>query len=435
MVAMLPVLAISLLLGGVTYAEFARVALTAINILFLSLAIGMFASAVCIDEGRELCISLLIAIVLGAYAPLAGWAWSESTGGRYNEVFNLPSPVTSVVLSFVGLGSGSTHAQEFWSSTAFTHCYAWILLLLACFIVPHSWKDKASSPRRENIQAKWTDVTQGDVAARKVFRRNLLEINSFYWLAARDKFKAKMIWIVLFVVTVIWIWAWAAIGKDFPNPATYIFTALVLHTLLKSWIAAEASVRFVEDRRSGAMELLLCTPLKDQEILRGQRLALLKQFGWPVFIVLAVDLLFFGLGSTEMHGDITAWVWCWLVGVGMFVMDLFALSWVAIWTGLTNNKTNRASGAAATRILVLPWLVFGLTLTAFGILTEFPLFRFLRQINFPDWFPFVYWFAIGAVNNLLWMKWAKGNLRTKFRTAATQRFDVPRRFNWFGLRK
>src|SRR5215218_10324067 len=45
-----PVLAISLLMGGVTSGEFWRVTLVATNLLFFSLSIGMFASSICRDE-------------------------------------------------------------------------------------------------------------------------------------------------------------------------------------------------------------------------------------------------------------------------------------------------------------------------------------------------------------------------------------------------
>jgi hypothetical protein len=45
----------------------------------------------------------------------------------------------------------------------------------------------------------------------------------------------------------------------------------------------------VEARRSGLMELLVVTPLSGKEIVDGQWRALLRMFGWPVVLLLAVQ--------------------------------------------------------------------------------------------------------------------------------------------------
>jgi ABC-type transport system involved in cytochrome c biogenesis permease component len=50
LLAIFPIMAVPLLLGGVTWTEFWRVALVALNTLFFSLTIGLFASAVSRSE-------------------------------------------------------------------------------------------------------------------------------------------------------------------------------------------------------------------------------------------------------------------------------------------------------------------------------------------------------------------------------------------------
>src|SRR6266540_4290028 len=52
--ALFPVMAIPLLVGGVTVTEFWRVVMVSMNILFFSLAVGMFCSAVSRDERRAM---------------------------------------------------------------------------------------------------------------------------------------------------------------------------------------------------------------------------------------------------------------------------------------------------------------------------------------------------------------------------------------------
>jgi len=68
-------------------------------------------------------------------------------------------------------------------------------------------------------------------------------------------------------------------------------SAKVCAFLLKVFFAAQACRFFVEARRSGALELLLCTPLRNVEILKGQWLALKRIFLWPLIVFLLLNLV------------------------------------------------------------------------------------------------------------------------------------------------
>ncbi|MEO6033962.1 MAG: hypothetical protein ABIQ35_01775, partial [Verrucomicrobiota bacterium] len=93
------------------------------------------------------------------------------------------------------------------------------------------------------------------------------------------------------------------------------------------------------------------------------------------------------------------------------------------------RKINRASGAAVSRILVLPWLVFFLSLTILGALS------FLARIGWNAHYILLYWFALSVGNNVIFISWAKKNLLRRFRDVATQRFDAKTpRFPWLKSR-
>ena len=62
----------------------------------------------------------------------------------------------------------------------------------------------------------------------------------------------------------------------------------MLHLMLSMWVASEACAVFPAARDSGALELLLSTPLSVPEILRGQMLSLERQFFSPAVIVVAL---------------------------------------------------------------------------------------------------------------------------------------------------
>jgi hypothetical protein len=217
----------------------------------------------------------------------------------------------------------------------------------------------------------------------------------------------------------VWAWGIFKYHDDWLNEGIYIATALLVNSVLKSWLASEAGRQLAEDRRIGALELLLSAPLTVPEILRGQRLALQRQFLGPVVVVLCAESLMLtaGASSSVFGSDRTVWMWIWLAGMTMFVADLAALYWVGMWTGLSARNPKRAFSGAATRILILPWVGFALFLM-FVALAPPDLQREL------EWGYFLgVWFALGLVADIGFGIWARQKLLTEFRIIATQRYQ------------
>src|SRR5262245_7602422 len=71
-VAVLPVLAIPLLMGGVAAAEFGRISLVLLNTLFLSLCAGMLASACCRSGRAAIIWTFLLVLLVAAGGPALG---------------------------------------------------------------------------------------------------------------------------------------------------------------------------------------------------------------------------------------------------------------------------------------------------------------------------------------------------------------------------
>src|SRR5437762_8843655 len=70
MLAIFPIMAISLLAGGVTASEFWRVTLVSVNNLFFSLAVGMFCSAICKDGRKAALLAFLGILSFSGLSPL-----------------------------------------------------------------------------------------------------------------------------------------------------------------------------------------------------------------------------------------------------------------------------------------------------------------------------------------------------------------------------
>ncbi|MBC8001728.1 MAG: ABC transporter permease subunit [Opitutaceae bacterium] len=413
--ALFPILAIPQMMGGVTSGQVARACLVAVNLLLFSLAIGMVSSAICRDERKSLSLAVGLILVSLIGSPLLGaYLTYLNRSSGFDEGFLLPSPAYACFL--VSDLMFQRKADHFWICSGITFGCSVVGLVLSSLIVPRTWHDKVVRQEKSGWQAALRTVTDGDDASRREVRNRLLSINPFLWLAGRQRMKVLSVWAFLCVGLVVWMWGWVEFRSDWTNNAVYIATAVILHTVLKLWLAGSAARQLAEDRRNGALELLLSTPLSVDEILNGQKLALRRQFGWPVVVVLVVDAILFVAGLSGLSsGDQISWALVWAVGMVVFVVDLWSLGWLAMWFGLTSRRVNQASSSAVFVVMVLPWLLFGL------LITFLSWFLWLGGISFSGKLATFTWFGISVGIAIVAVGWAKGRLRTRLRAVATEK--------------
>lgn len=140
-----------------------------------------------------------------------------------------------------------------------------------------------------------------------------------------------------------------------------MFLGYGIHQILKALTAIEASRRLSEDRQSGALELLLVSPLSIAEILLGQRRALREIYFWPMILAALVNLCMFllvtGKSPMGMHGDDRIiFSEMFIGGAILLPLDSFALSWVGMSMALKKRGHHRAIYANFARIMLPPWL-------------------------------------------------------------------------------
>jgi ABC-type transport system involved in multi-copper enzyme maturation permease subunit len=414
--ALFPVMAIPLLVGGVTLAEFWRVVMVSMNMLFFSLAVGMFCSAISRDERRAMVTAFLIVLFFTAGLPLLVLAFHEWRPSRvWAEYLFIPCPGYAAYMAFDAIYSRAGVKNFFHESVIFTHVLSWLLLITASIIVPRTWQDKALSAEAMRRHERLNRLQLGSSERRRNFRTRLLGSNPFYWLVARHRMKPYAVWAFLGVGVVIWCIGLKISPRDWKDEAAYIWTALIAHTVLKFWVVTEAARRFSLDRQSGALELMLSTPISVKELVRGQLMGLERQFAGPVFVVLLADFVFL-LASRHQSGMVILWV----AGMSIFVIDIVTLSWLGMWRGLNSRRPNRASAAALTRILMLPWLVFFMLMTVAAVSDGFG-----RAISRWDAnTPVLIWLVISLGVDVLFGLPARTRLLARFREVATQRFET-----------
>jgi len=420
MLAIFPVMAIPLLLGGVTGAEFWRVVLVSINNLFFSLAVGMFCSAVCRDERKAMVLTFFIVLVLTVGFPILGALWMDWKNMRTPPpFFFIPSPGYPSVIAFDETFKSAKGFNFFYPSLLCIHVMGWALLIISCFIVPRTWQDKAESSGDRGWRGRWRQWKYRAPEQRLAARRRMLTLNAFYWLAGRDRMKTVLVWVFLGAVGLLWAWGLWKHPHDWKDEWAYFWTGLLVQGVLKCWLGSEACRRFGSDRKSGALELLLSTPLSVKEIIHGQLMALWKQFAAPVAVVLIADFLF--LMSKRNN---TVWAWMCVASMIIFIVALIALSWLGMWTGLRGRHANRAAAGALARVLTLPWVLWAILLLVFTLSDAFGRIRTKLGAGWEDRLPLISWFVIGLTIAAFFGLRARRNLLTQFREVATQRFET-----------
>ncbi len=417
MLSIFPILAISLLVGGVSGSEFWRMALVSMNNLLFSLALGMFCSAISRDERKAITLGLVLIIFFAGGLPLAGAMIKEWRDSQLlNPLFFVLRPGYSTFMAFDTNFIKLTNFNFFYLSVSATHALTWLLLVLACLIVPRTWQDKARSEAALRRASIWESLVFGARHKRKERNQALLERNPVYWLTSRDRMKTFFVWLFIALIGLLWFWGLLYYPSDWKNNSAYFWTALITHVVLKFWLIGEACRRFCLDRQSGALELLLSTPLSVGKILQGQLMSLRRQFAAPAAIVIFADLIFLA-SENDVEWTLTCVAW-----ITMLIADLITLSWVGMWMGLNSRSTGRAAAASIVRILFLPWLAFMglLTLTAISSI-------FLNRImprGFDSKVLICAWMLFGFLNDIIFGLWAARKLQTEFRLVATRRFET-----------
>jgi hypothetical protein len=362
-------------------------------------------------------LTLFIILFFTVGFPLyASWSALFGRGRTVETFFMLPSVGLNY---FRALESPYQAARnEFWISLAVIHGLGWLFLLLAALIAPRTWQDKPAGVKKLRWRDRWILWSYGDLNERVSFRRRLLDQSAFFWLSARARLKPAYVWAVLGLLACGWFWGLARFRRDWLTEPLYVTTGLILNILIKGWFASEAGRQLAEDRLHGSLELLLSTPLTVRDILRGQLLALLRQFLGPLIFVLATFSVFMLATTSEITDaeDHVLWVLFWLSGMGMLVADLAAFYWVGLWQAMVARNPHRAASVSLARILILPWIVI-----AFVSLIASLVGRESRSDPGAGYFLGL-WVVTGLVTDLFFASRARARFLTEFRLAATQRY-------------
>lgn len=423
LLAGMPVLGLLILLGGVGGRDFAWVCLVLLNALFFAVTAGVFISSLCEKQKKAMGAASFLMVFLAFILPAAGHGLAAANRWpEFAAILQLFNPVHGVALSFRPAG-GAIHPS--WMSLLITHGLGWIFLGLACWILPRSWQDKAAGPAPQSWKERWQTLANGNAESRRKFRSRALEQNPFYWLTSRQRYLRVDLLGLIVLCFFVWTTAWRMIPRNDPLISCLI-AAVFLHTVIKGQTAFRAAQQILEDRDSGALELMLSTRLSLPEIISGQWKTLRGSVATPIAVLLAMELaviLFTLLRSTTvLPGAPEVPIALYLAGAIMLIADFLTMGWLGLWMGVSEPSLASAQKKAMQKVFILPWLIFG---GFAGIVMQ-------HSIPFGGFYGAVAaWLAVGLGCDVYYIQRARRKLMTEFREKAATRFEPEEPF-WKG---
>ena len=426
LVGLLPLLTVPLLLGGIPLALLIKSAATLITLLSLSLSVGMLVSSLFNHERQVIFYSILLLGLL-CFGPLMILLLVEVH--RISPIEDIQmiilaasplGPCADIVQRSIGFSSLFSEFL-FWSSLAWSGLLAFLGLVIASMVVSRSWQDKPARLKRKRAPGEFNPVLR--TASDRLFRARLLDQNPLAWLGVRDPARLNLPWIFIAAMLVIWVVSYfynQNVSIDFD----VIFVQfLFINGFLKIWIIMLACSRLAEDRRTGALELLLSTPTPVKDMMEGHRLAISLQFQRPILAFAAVQLLIFGLtlagpAEWQIREEQSLIV---LIVIAQLVIDYVAFSWIGLWRALVSKHLIRAIVSTIVLAMLLPVALHTGLDQVLNLLPGEMERRTDRMISAFGWL------AIGlGINLLLVLKFARPCLIHRFREIAAERFQSKR---------
>lgn len=426
LVAVMPVLAIPLLLGGVTGTEYVRVLVTVLNTLLWSLSAGLFISTFHNESRTSVNQAIGLVFAGAALCPAIGGitgAWLSNRGIDDDSIKYLVGPLICISPGAAFAGSfQSSYSSEpllFYISNGVVALGSFFLLKFAGKRLPRCWQN-SSVQRTSSRIAGMIDSEANQQSATSAFRTRLLEISPFVWLVCRRWWRRNTPWLFIICTLVAYVTMGLWVGADWWAPPSYVGLSAFLHLIFKLWIAGEAPRQVFEDRKSGAMELMLTLPLTDRDFIDGHMKALRDLFMKPLFAVIAIDLVVFAVSLSQMNtwGDNgqSEWILTWVMREWFLVVDVIALAVVGLRHGSATNR-NKAQGYPFFMVIIVPWLI----IAALGTVVFSPAARSGGGSTWSFSASLCVWWTVGTVASvfLAFNHWHR--LQRDFRNSASAR--------------
>lgn len=440
LLGILPVLGIPLLMGGVTPGEYGRTALAVVNAIFFALTAGMCVSTHSRDHSRAVLGSVVLVLGLSGLVP---GLFLVAESGFFSRPIGQYPVVAFISPAYTGYLALDAHykaaPQNYWASLGMVHLLSWCFMVTTALVMPRVWRE---DPREESSWPRWL-MRLGYTSGWKRTYLRRLDHNPILALAARVRWPHFVFWTLVGLVAINVFWITFGYRR---NLSSYQFHQYFSHALVftnRVWITVMACRFFLEARRTGALELMLTTPLPVRTILRGHWRALRSFFVLPIFAIALLHVFYvaanYRLANTQSNvGGLLFGSYIMAAGSSLinFLTDVLALCYVGSWFSLSTRKPGFAALYTFALVILGPWTIGNYlpslsSVLPTGVVMRLSASTFLRGV-FGTGFAY---YPLGrtmlwVTKNVLLIIWARNRLWRNFRSAAAQtyRYDRPRLF-------
>lgn len=301
--ATVPVIGLPMLLGGLTWREIVISCCFAVTSICFALGAAVIGSSI----SRKTTAAVGLTVVLSGAGYLS-YAFLCVSIGVLVQFFltGMPVPQTErpsfnemmdagfdMVFNSGNCWSGLLQAQHrtlvFWTLVSFVlvSILALGVIVQVCgWIITRNWQDRPKSKQRQ----EWEDAFCEPFLAVGLFRRwmrRTLDRNPIGWLEQRHWTgrMVALIWLAVVICMATGVFSYAQLWVDEGMIALNVVMVLLLIT-----IAYVSAGSFRRERETGAMELILVTPLKESQIVSGRLRGLWLHFLPTMLIWFAVKL-------------------------------------------------------------------------------------------------------------------------------------------------
>ncbi|MGV3772298.1 MAG: ABC transporter permease subunit, partial [Verrucomicrobiales bacterium] len=288
LLAAAPVLYMTSFFGAIEWVNIVFTIVCLVNTMLLSSSIGLFVSCISFHQRKATSTTIGLLLVLAILLPGIAEAWRREPLLPISlDFLNLFSPGFAFGMTTPTARGLSTN--YFWGATLVQFCLAILLLCISSFALPHLWQIKA--PKEPWWRRMMRTLLHGSDAQKKCRRFRLLKLNPILWITTRNRLEVLMPWwLILFFGVIGFVVArkQGITGRNLIPVA--IAELVVLNMIFLVGIGTLASRWLLQDRQTGALDLIVATPIEVATITKGIWTAVRRQYLPPLVLLLVVEV-------------------------------------------------------------------------------------------------------------------------------------------------
>jgi ABC-type transport system involved in multi-copper enzyme maturation permease subunit len=437
----LPALMFTVLAGGVGGGQAAMTGLGLLNTLFVSLAAGLWMSAVFRERRHAMAATLGLVAALAFGPEVLGASLFGSATVPLMRLFGLAGWVTAanadVVLAWKPMLALLTHFgvqarlllffnPVFLCWFVITQGIGWFLLYLAAAALAKNWQDephlqfRAPEPQDEwslcgrrapeaESAAEWSPTQAVPSRASWLTDPRPWDEDPIEWRVRQMRPPEGLIWLA---VAFNFFAQFGALGSIFGSGGTFAnawgmlsFGGLAIVFFSGGLLAWAGARFFLDTRQQQDLELLLTSPIGSRNILAGQLRVLRQALKWPLAVVLLLAVpsaisLIWDLSSAS-GSEIWPVTPTFLIAVNL-VLEVLALCWVGMCFGLRARNKFAAISQTIGLVQFLPLLIAIVLSAAWAVVSDHSLSAMTSHRRMPTIVPVLLFFLAKNVALILW---------------------------------